>query len=47
MRCSYFEIYNDVIYDLLTSIERFSETLVIAEDAKVAFLITLFRKSFI
>jgi len=35
VRCSYFEIYNDSIYDLLTTVERFSEPLAISEDSNV------------
>ena len=31
MRCSYFEIYNDYIYDLLTDREHLTETLTIGE----------------
>lgn len=38
VRCSYFEIYNDVIYDLLTTMEHFSEPLTISEDVNVPFL---------
>ncbi len=35
VRCSYFEIYNDSIYDLLTTIERLTEPLNVSEDSNV------------
>ena len=39
MRCSYVEIYNDQIYDLLKSPEKLGDTLQVSEDAKKDFYI--------
>lgn len=34
VRCSYFEIYNDTIYDLLANFDEFGESLNVCEDPK-------------
>ena len=39
LKCSYIEIYNDQIYDLLKSAERLSETLTVNEDSQKDFYI--------
>ena len=40
VRCSYFEIYNDQIYDLLNSSDdRMTEPLALSEDIKVFYLV--------
>ena len=35
IRCSYLEIYTDIVYDLLKPQDKLSETLTIAEDLNV------------
>lgn len=39
LRCSYIEIYNEQIFDLLKSPSRLSELLTISEDSKKEFVI--------
>lgn len=34
IKCSYFEIYNDTIYDLLSDINEFDKPLMVCEDPK-------------
>ena len=34
VRCSYFEIYNDLCYDLLANLEEFGDSLPVCEDPK-------------
>lgn len=34
VRCSYFEIYNDTVYDLLANIDEFDKPLLVCEDSK-------------
>lgn len=34
IRCSYFEIYNDTVYDLLADINEFDKPLIVCEDSK-------------
>lgn len=34
VRCSYFEIYNDTVYDLLSDINEFDKPLIVCEDSK-------------
>jgi hypothetical protein len=39
LRCSYFEIYNESIYDLLKPCSRLQDVLIINEDQKKEFFI--------